>query len=115
VPGLNLTPTRLKILALLRDKGEFYVSGLAEEVAPRGYIGAHRVTWSCQGAARWGGGAIKPLETAGLVKVNRFVSGGVGMASLTEAGRRALAAAEQAGTTCQQGAVPGMGRAQPLT
>jgi DNA-binding transcriptional ArsR family regulator len=97
VHGLNLTPTRLKILALLRERGEFYVSGLAEEVAPRGFIGRHRVTWSSQGAARWGGGAIKPLEAAGLVKVNRHVSGGVGMASLTEAGMKALAESEVKG------------------
>ena len=89
--AINLTPTRLAVLRLLRDRGEVYVSGLAELVAPRGSIGSHRILWSSQGAARWGGGTIAPLERAGLVTVNRHVSGGVGLARLTRDGAQALA------------------------
>ena len=86
---LNLTPKRRQLLDLLRT-GPQCIAGLAEKIAPRGYIGEHRVTWTNQGAARWGGGYVKPLEDAGLVTVDRYVDSGVGMVHLTNAGRIAL-------------------------
>lgn len=87
---MNLTLKRAALLKLLDQRGEFYVSGLAEILAPRGSIGEHKVTWSRQGAARWGGAYVRPLERAGLIRVNRMVDSGVGIASLTDKGLAAL-------------------------
>lgn len=93
---MNLTPKRLELLRLLRERGSFCVAGIAHELAPRHFIGERRLQWSQQGAARWGGGYVRPLEQAGLVSVNRRVSSGVGMASITEAGLAALEVADAA-------------------
>ncbi len=81
---MNLTPTRLALLTLLRERGTFCVTALADALAPRKH------GWAPQGAARWGGGYIKPLEQAGLVLVNRSVRSGVGDISLTAQGLAAL-------------------------
>lgn len=77
----NITPTRLALLRFLLDKPKYSVAALADVLAPRKY------GWSAQGAARWGGGYVKPLEAAGLVVVNRHVRSGVGDVSISDAGR----------------------------
>lgn len=90
MPPINLTPKRIALLRLLALRGEFYVSGLADKIAPRISSTGREYGWSRQGAARWGGAYVRPLEKAGLITVNRHVDCGVGIAHLTEVGRRLL-------------------------
>ncbi len=88
---MNITPTRIDLLKLLDSSGEQLISGLAEQIAPRGCYGPGiKLTWSKQGAARWGGAYVRPLEKAGFVAVNRHVDCGVGLVRITEAGRAIL-------------------------
>ncbi len=86
----NITPTRLALLRFLFDKPKYSVAALADVLAPRKW------GWTAQGAARWGGGYVKPMESAGLVLVNRHVRSGVGYVSLSEAGRAIVEAQDAA-------------------
>lgn len=79
---VNLTPTRILLLKLLAARGEYLIADIANEIAPRNTVNG----WSKQAAARWGASYIRPLEAAGLVKVNRAVTSGVGLARITEKG-----------------------------
>ena len=82
---MNLTPKRIALLRLLGTRQCYRISSLADEIAPRQ---THSGTgWSPQGAARWGGGYVRPLADAGLVAVNRIK----GQVSITEKGRQVLA------------------------
>ena len=87
---MNLTPTRIKLLQLIAARPKFCVSRLAEELAPRLDDNGRNYGWTRQGAARWGGGYIRPLVTAGLISF-RSEAYGVGTVSITDAGRKALA------------------------
>ncbi len=88
---MNLTPTRIALLRLLAHRGEFTVGALADVLAPRAsYLDGRTCRWSRQGAARWGGSYVRPLEKAGLITVNRHVDCGVGRARLTAKGLAAL-------------------------
>lgn len=78
---ISMTPLRLSLLRFLLSRPRCRISSLADAIAPR------KNGWSAQGAARWGGGYVRPLEIAGLVVVNRRVESGVGDVSITEAGR----------------------------
>lgn len=82
---MNITPMRLSLLEFLSTRPGYSITSLADQIAPR------RHGWTSQGAARWGGGYVKPMESAGLVRVNRMVSGGVGEVSITVKGRELLA------------------------
>lgn len=82
----NITPTRMALLRFLLDKPKYSVAALADVLAPRKY------GWTAQGAARWGGGYVKPMESAGLVLVNRHVRSGVGYVSISDAGRAIVVA-----------------------
>lgn len=93
---LNITTKRLEVLRFLSKRQHYRVSALAEALSPRATPDAPWRSWTAQGAARWGGGLVAPLEKAGFVNVDRFVSSGVGMVSITEAGLRVLAEADQA-------------------
>lgn len=86
---MNLTPTRIALLRLLQQTGEYCVASLANKLAPR-REGHLAFRWSRQAAARWGGAYVRPLEKAGLVNVKRFVDSGVGMVSLTALGQQAI-------------------------
>lgn len=81
ITEFNITPTRMALLRFLLDKPKYSVAALADVIAPR------RHGWSAQGAARWGGGYVKPMESAGLVLVNRHVHSGVGDVSISDTGR----------------------------
>ncbi len=96
----KLTPQRLALLKLLSKYPGFRVTGIAERIAPRiTPDGLRRYRWTKQGAARWGGGYLKPLVQAGWVYVNTYVESGVGEAELTSAGKARLEAALAAGAT----------------
>lgn len=82
---MNITPKRLALLRLVFDHPGFYITGLADRIAPRPPYG-----WSRQGAARWGGAYVRPVEDAGLIQVDRRVRCGVGRVYLTDAGRKAV-------------------------
>ena len=87
---MNLTPMRIELLRLLTTTPGYSVAALAYHIAPRAKCAGVELGWSKQGAARWGGGYVKPLEAAGLVAVDRYVDCGVGVVSITEKGRKAL-------------------------
>ena len=57
---MNATPTRIALSKLLSQRERLLVSSLAETVAPRLGIGGRRLFWTSQGAARWGGGYVRP-------------------------------------------------------
>lgn len=95
----KLTPQRLELLKLLSEHPGFRVTAIAERIAPRiTPDGLRRYRWTKQGAARWGGGYLKPLVQAGWVYVNTYVESGVGQAELTVQGYARLVAALVAAT-----------------
>jgi hypothetical protein len=98
---LNITAKRLEVLRFLSKRQHYRVSSLAEALSPRATPDAPWRSWTAQGAARWGGGVVAPLEKAKLVCVDRFVSSGVGMVRITEAGLKVLAEADEAESKAQ--------------
>lgn len=88
---MTLTPARIALLRLLHGRPHYRITALADKIAPRLSSTGFDYGWTPQGAARWGGGYVKPLAAAGLVEVNSYVSSGVGHVSITDKGRRLLA------------------------